>query len=67
MARKKASKKGTRGRPPMPKGQARDRPMPVRVRPDEHAAFDAAAKAAGQTLSDWIRDTLKRAIGYTDS
>ena len=46
----------------MPKGQAKGRIVPVRFNSDAIKAVEAAAKAKGQTVSDWIRNTLEAAI-----
>lgn len=50
------------GRPKMKKGEARGTMTQFRLQPDERKAFEAAAKKEGLTLSDWIRETLKRKI-----
>lgn len=55
-------KKAKLGRPKMPKGQAKGRIVPVRFNSDAIKAVEAAAKAKGQTVSDWIRNTLEAAI-----
>ena len=34
--------------------------MPVRVKDEEFKAFSKAAKTSKQTLSQWIRDTLRK-------
>lgn len=34
----------------------------IRITEPEAAAFTAAAKAEGQSLSEWVRDTLKAAV-----
>jgi predicted HicB family RNase H-like nuclease len=55
-------KKARVGRPKMPKGQAKGRIVPVRFSPDSIKAVERAAKAKGQTVSEWIRRTLEAAI-----
>jgi uncharacterized protein (DUF1778 family) len=50
------------GRPPLPKGDARDAMIRIRVTVDESKAIDAAAKAKKQTVSEWIRSTLNAAV-----
>lgn len=51
------------GRPPLPKGQAKSRILPVRYTEESIRAMESAAKAKGQTLSEWIRSTLDAALG----
>jgi predicted HicB family RNase H-like nuclease len=46
----------------MKRGEARGKMTQFRLQPDERKAFEAAAKKQGLTLSDWIRETLKRRI-----
>jgi hypothetical protein len=55
-------KKAKVGRPPMPKGEAKDVVLQSRVQPGERDKYRKAAKAAGQDLSAWVRETLNRAI-----
>jgi predicted HicB family RNase H-like nuclease len=55
-------KKAKVGRPKMPKGEAKGRIVPVRFNPDAIKAVEMAAKAKGQTVSEWIRSTLEAAI-----
>jgi predicted HicB family RNase H-like nuclease len=50
------------GRPKMKKGEARGKMTQFRLQPDERKRFEAAARREGLTLSDWIRETLKRRI-----
>lgn len=54
-ARKKPKK------PPGRPSQGRSTEIKVRVTPEEKAAWEAAAKDAGLTLSDYIRLTLRKA------
>lgn len=35
----------------------------IRVNPDHKAAYEKAAKAAGMSLSEWIRYQLNKAAG----
>jgi hypothetical protein len=46
------------GRPKLPKGQAKGRIVPVRFTTEDLKAMEAAAKANGQILSEWIRSTV---------
>ena len=51
------------GRPPMPEGEALDSIIPAtRCKSDERVAFERAAKKAGLTLSEWVRQTLNKAV-----
>ena len=47
------------GRPKLPKGAAKGRIVPVRFAPDDLKAIAAQAKASKQTVSEWIRSTLR--------
>ncbi len=50
------------GRPKLPKGEAKAIVLQSRVQPNEKAAYQRAAKAAGSPdLSTWIRETLNSA------
>lgn len=50
------------GGPKLPKGHAKAKSLPVRVKPDDMKAFTKAAKATEhKTLSGWIRHTLRKA------
>jgi uncharacterized protein (DUF1778 family) len=51
-------KKAKIGRPKLPKGQAKGRIVPVRFTADDLRAIAAAAKANGQTVSEWVRSTI---------
>ena len=55
-------KKRKPGRPKLPKGEAKGRIVPVRFASEDIRAVEAAAKASGQTVSEWIRSTLNAAI-----
>lgn len=50
------------GRPPLPKGEAKAAMLRIRVTADESKAYDAAARAKKQTISEWIRSTLNAAV-----
>lgn len=50
------------GRPPLPKGTVRAKITPIRLQDDERAVFESAAKKAGLTLSEWMRQTLRASI-----
>lgn len=56
MSRKPKAKKA--GRPPLPRGHAKAQFLRVRVTPDELRAYEAKAKAAKQTVSEWSRSIL---------
>lgn len=47
------------GRPMLAKGEAKGKIVPVRLDPDDYKIVTAAAKAGDQTLSAWIRHTLR--------
>jgi predicted HicB family RNase H-like nuclease len=59
MPRQKARKAG---RPPLPKGSAKEGTLRVRVTPDELLAIESKAKEKKQTVSEWIRSTLNAAL-----
>jgi predicted HicB family RNase H-like nuclease len=46
----------------MPKGQAKGQIVPVRFAPDDLKAIEAAAKSKNQSVSEWIRSTLRAAL-----
>lgn len=58
----KHSKARKAGRPPLPKGDAKDEMLRIRVTPDERKAIEAAAKRKKQSASEWIRSTLNAAL-----
>ena len=60
MAQPKRARKP--GRPKLPKGEAMGRIVPVRFAPDDLRAMEAKAKAAKQSLSEWIRSTIGAAL-----
>jgi len=51
-------KKAKIGRPKLPKGEAKGRIVPVRFKPEDLKAMEAAAKAKDQTVSEWVRSTI---------
>ena len=59
MSEKKSKKVG---RPKLAKGKARGKMTQFRLQPSERELFEKAAKEKGLTLSDWMRETLKREI-----
>lgn len=61
MAQTESTKK--RGRPALPKGEAKGKYVPVRFSDADLKAFNKAMKRSGhKTLSGWIRSTLREAI-----
>ncbi len=52
------------GRPKLAKGEARGKMTQFRLQPDEKKMLQAEAKKQGLTLSDWMRQTLKAAVGH---
>jgi hypothetical protein len=48
------------GRPRKRRGQTRNDMMIVRLQTNEKVSFQAAADAAGQDLSVWVRERLRR-------
>ena len=50
------------GRPKLPKGEAMGKIVPVRFAVDDLRAMEAKAKAAKQSLSEWIRSTIHAEI-----
>jgi len=50
------------GRPTLPKGDAKNVMLRVRVKPDELKTIEARAKSDGKTVSQWIRLTLNAAL-----
>ena len=61
MANQKAPKKRGRGRPPLPKGHVKAKIVPMRLKDEDVKLFSKAAKARKQTLSEWMRSTLRDA------
>ena len=60
MSNQKKSRKV--GRPRLPKGEAKGRIVPVRFTAEALRVMEAKAKAAKQSLSEWIRSTIHAAI-----
>jgi hypothetical protein len=56
-------KKAKMGRPKMAKGEAKGRIVPVRFRPEDLKRIELAAKAANQTVSEWVRSTIHATLG----
>ena len=57
------AKKAKRGRPALPKGQAKGKYVPIRLSDADVKAFTKAMKKSDhKTLSGWIRHTLRSAI-----
>ena len=56
-------KKRKPGRPKLPKGEAKGKIVPVRFTADERKAVESAARANNQTLSDFVRSTIRAAVG----
>lgn len=50
-----------RGRPPLAKGQVKAKIVPMRLQDADVKLFEKAAKASKLTLSEWMRDTLRKA------
>jgi hypothetical protein len=57
-----AKKPSKRGRPPLPKGDAKAIMLRVRITPDELTAVEKAAKENNQTVSEWVRSRLIKEI-----
>jgi len=58
----KQLKKRKPGRPKLPKGEAKGRIVPVRFTPDDLKAMEAKARAVNQSLSEWIRKSIRAAL-----
>ena len=50
-----------RGRPPLAKGQVKAKIVPMRLQDSDVRLFEKAAKATKQSLSEWMRSTLREA------
>jgi uncharacterized protein (DUF1778 family) len=61
MINEKAPKKRGRGRPPLPKGHVKSKIVPMRLKDEDVKLFLKAAKARKQSLSEWMRSTLRDA------
>ncbi len=46
------------GRPPKPKGEAKDEVLTLRLTTDERKRSELAAKSAGVPLSEWARAAI---------
>lgn len=60
--RAKRNKKGA-GRPPLPRGEAREIELRVRMNRAETERIRKAAEAAGLSVGEWVRASLERAWG----
>lgn len=49
------------GRPKLPKAHAKSSIIPVRFNAEDRKTVEAAAKAKGQKVSEWVRVTLLKA------
>lgn len=58
------SKRRGPGRPKLPKGEARDAVLSVRLTKDEKRAMEREAADAGETLGDWCRSVLLRSVRH---
>lgn len=61
MSNDKSTKKRGRGRPALPKKLVKANIVPMRLKDEELKAFSKAAKASNLSLSEWMRQTLRRA------
>lgn len=52
-----------KGRPPLLKAERKGKITGVRLRDEERAAMERAAKREGQKLSEWMRNVLVEAAG----
>ena len=50
------------GRPKLPKGEAKGRIVPVRFKADDLKTIEAAARAKNQTVSEWVRSTIRATL-----
>jgi predicted HicB family RNase H-like nuclease len=62
MAKQKQPKAKKAGRPPLPRGNAKNETLRVRVTPSELKAIESAAKGKKQSASAWIRSALNAAL-----
>jgi predicted HicB family RNase H-like nuclease len=60
MPNRKKTKKA--GRPPLPKGHAKNGTLRVRVTPEELRAIESSARAKKQTVSEWIRGVIEASL-----
>jgi hypothetical protein len=56
-----AKKKAKRGRPRLPASEKRAPGLLLKLRPDEHEAYRAAADREGLPVAVWARNALDRA------
>jgi hypothetical protein len=54
------NKKRSVGRPSLPKGEVK-KVTPIRLQDNERAMFEQAAEKAGLSLSEWMRQSLRKA------
>ena len=57
-------KKAKMGRPKLPKGETKGRIVPVRFKAEDLKTMEAAARAAKQTLSEWVRSTIHASLEH---
>lgn len=50
------------GRPRLAEKDAKGSIVPVRFSPEDRRRVEAAAKASGKSVSEWVRQTLSAAI-----
>jgi predicted HicB family RNase H-like nuclease len=55
-------KRRGRGRPKLPKGEAKGKIVPIRFNADDVKRVSAAAKAKKLSVSEWIRSALNAAL-----
>jgi hypothetical protein len=65
MDNNKPTKKRGRGRPALPKKHVKANIVPMRLKDEDLKAFTKAAKASNLTLSEWMRDTLRKATAVS--
>ena len=59
----KKTKPAKRGRPALPKGEAKGKYVPIRLSDEDVKTFTKAMKKSDhKTLSGWIRHTLREAV-----
>lgn len=57
------SKKRKPGRPKLPKDKVKGRAFQLRLTAKRIKAMQAAARAKGQTVSEWVRQKIDAALG----
>jgi hypothetical protein len=50
------------GRPKLARGEAKCKIVPIRLNAEDLKNVTAAARAKGQTVSEWVRSTLNSAL-----